>query len=109
MEEANGMDSGTMERTMELQDVFMLKTSLLSRLRMQREDAAHAQVMAKCQAILARTKELGGVMEQVRCCAPCSSLLTASRTHCGTGCGHGHSKQQQGPQPPHCAGCSQRD
>ena len=65
VEEANGMDSGTMARMLELQDVFMLKTSLLSRLRMQREDVAHTQLMSKCQAILTRTKELGGLMEQV--------------------------------------------
>ena len=65
VEEANGIDSGAMERKLELQDVFLLKASLLSRLRMQREDAAYAQLMSKCQSVLSRTKELGCLMEQV--------------------------------------------
>jgi hypothetical protein len=65
VEEANGFDSGCMERKMELQDVFMMKTSLLSRLRMQREDAAHAQLMSSCHALLSRAREMTGLMEQV--------------------------------------------
>lgn len=66
IEEANGLDSGSMERKMELEDVFMMKTSLLCRLRMQREDAAHTDLMGRCHAVLSKTKELGGLMEQVR-------------------------------------------
>ena len=60
------MDSGSMERKMELQEVFMMKTSLLSRLKMQREDAAHAEVMGACHSLLARSKEMTGMMEQAR-------------------------------------------
>jgi hypothetical protein len=59
------MDSGSMERKMELQDVFMMKTSVLSRLRMQREDAAHTELMTSCHALLSRAKEMTGLMEQV--------------------------------------------
>ena len=66
IEEANGLDSGSMERKMELEDVVMMKTSLLCRLRMQREDAAHADLMGRCHAVLSQTKELSGLMEQVR-------------------------------------------
>ena len=74
------MDSGSMERKMELQEVFMMKTSLLSRLRMQREDAAHAELMGACHALLARSKEMTGMMEQARRVLHliCSHLLTIS-------------------------------
>lgn len=44
----------------------MMKTSLLSRLKMQREDAAHAVVMGACHSLLARSKEMTGMMEQAR-------------------------------------------
>jgi hypothetical protein len=65
IEEANGIDSGCMPRQLELEDVFVMKTSLLSRLRMQREDAAHADMIARCHTVLNRAKELGALMEQV--------------------------------------------
>jgi hypothetical protein len=78
IEEANGIDSGCMSRQLELEDVFVMKTSLLSRLRMQREDAAHADTMAKCRAVLSRTKELGALMEQVCVIQP---LFSPARIH----------------------------
>ena len=98
IEESNGLDSGSMERKLELQDVFIMKTSLLSRLRMQREDAAHAELMAKCQAVLCRTKELGSVMEQVSE----SRLHSSAHLHAGPGCSVRHISSRSGIESPYC-------